>query len=371
MPLLKHYHDAIHEGAIQEDPAQLAGIKVLQEVWNGLLKPRAPMPSRGGLLAVFSKRRNNPDVGPVHGAYLWGGVGRGKTWLMDMFYSRIPLVEKRRMHYHHFMFFIHEELKNLAMHRNPLDRLVQNLAQDVRLLCIDEFHVMDIVDAMLLHGLLDAMGKYGITLVTTSNRIPDDLYLNGLQRERFLPAIAWLKNHTHVVELDNHIDYRMLKHVSQDSFLEDDDAVLVEHELEKCVAELAVGEVHIGQDIEVQGRILPTHQMAENIVWFDFNTLCETARSTRDYIELAERFDYIVLSGLHILGEEHEAAARRFLNLIDDLYDRNVQFIFSTTIALDNLYQGQKLKFEFQRALSRLNEMQGGDYQQVRLGVAS
>ncbi|UOG91151.1 MAG: AFG1 family ATPase [Candidatus Thiothrix sulfatifontis] len=367
MPLLKHYHDAIKEGAIQHDPAQLEGIKVLQEVWNGLLKPRetARVARSRGLLAVFSKR-HDVVIEPVRGAYLWGGVGRGKTWLMDMFYSRLPLTEKRRMHYHHFMFFIHEELKRLAHHRSPLEALAAQLAQEVRLLCIDEFHVMDIVDAMLLHGLLDAMCKHGITLVTTSNRPPDDLYLNGLQRERFLPAIALLKKHTHVVELDNQIDYRMLKRVSQDSFLEDDDAVLVEHELEKCFAELASGAIEVGQDIDVQGRCLPTHRLSENIVWFDFKTLCETARSTRDYIELAERFDYIVLSGLHVLTEEHESAARRFLNLIDELYDRQVQFIFSTTIALDNLYQGEKLRFEFQRALSRLNEMQGDDYQSVR-----
>jgi cell division protein ZapE len=373
MPLLKHYHDAIKEGAIQQDPAQLEGIKVLQDVWNGLLRPveQAPASRSRGLLAMFSKKHNvATTIEPVRGAYLWGGVGRGKTWLMDMFYARIPLTEKRRMHYHHFMFFIHEELKKVANHRNPLEAVAAQLAQDVRLLCIDEFHVMDIVDAMLLHGVLDAMFKQGISLVTTSNRPPDDLYLNGLQRERFLPAIALLKRHTHVVELDNHIDYRMLKHVSHDSFLEDDDAVLVEHELEQCFAELATGRVVIGHDIEVQGRVLPTHRVADNIVWFDFQTLCETARSTSDYIELAERFDYIVLSGLHVLTEEHESAARRFLNLIDELYDRNVQFIFSTTIALENLYQGHRLRFEFQRALSRLNEMQSDDYQQVRLGAS-
>lgn len=368
MPLLKHYHDAVKEGAIQQDPAQMEGIKVLQDVWNELLKPRPKAQTRG-LLSVFSGNRRNV-VEPVRGAYLWGGVGRGKTWLMDMFYSRIPLAEKRRMHYHHFMFFVHEELKRFANKRNPLEALVAELAKDVRLMCVDEFHVMDIVDAMLLHGLLEAMCKHGITLVTTSNRVPDDLYLNGLQRERFLPAIAMLKKHTYVVELDNNIDYRMLKRVSHDSFLEDDDAILVEHELEKCFAELATGAIETGQDIEVQGRILPAHKVSENIVWFDFSTLCETARSTRDYIELAERFDYIVLSGLHVLTEEHESAARRFLNLIDELYDRNVQFIFSTTISLENLYQGQKLKFEFQRALSRLNEMQGDDYQQVRLADA-
>ena len=374
MPLLKHYQDAIKEGVIQQDLAQLEGIKVLQDVWNGLLRPveKVPAARSRSLLAVFSKKQNvSAVIEPVRGAYLWGGVGRGKTWVMDMFYARIPLTEKRRMHYHHFMFFIHEELKKVANHRNPLEAVAAQLAQDVRLLCVDEFHVMDIVDAMLLHGLLDAMFKKGISLVTTSNRPPDDLYLNGLQRERFLPAIALLKKHTHVVELDNKVDYRMLKHVSQDSFLEDSGAVLVEHELEKCFANLAKGRTSIGHDIEVQGRVLPTHRVADNIVWFDFQTLCETARSTSDYIELAERFDYIVLSGLHELTEEHESAARRFLNLIDELYDRNVQFIFSTSITLENLYQGHRLRFEFQRALSRLNEMQSDDYQRVRLSSAA
>ncbi|MBJ6610076.1 MAG: AFG1 family ATPase [Candidatus Thiothrix moscowensis] len=370
MPLMKHYQDAISEGVIQQDPAQLEGIRVLQKVWDELLTPRTKTVASRSLLAVFSRRNNvAPVVEPVRGAYLWGGVGRGKTWLMDMFYSRIPLTEKRRMHYHHFMFFIHEELKKLAMHRNPLDMLVANWSKEVHLLCIDEFHVMDIVDAMLLHGLLDAMGRHGITLVTTSNRTPDDLYLNGLQRERFLPAIAWLKRHTHVVELDNHIDYRMLKHVSHDSFLEDEAAILVEHELEKHFAKLAKGHIHVGKDIEVQGRILPAHRVADNIIWFDFNTLCETARSTRDYIELAERFEYIMLSGLHVMNEEHEEAARRFLNLIDELYDRGVQFIFPTAIALEDLYKGQKLKFEFQRALSRLNQMKGAECQQMKLGA--
>lgn len=370
MPLLTHYHQAVAAGSITKDPAQLEAISVLQQVWDELLTARPVLQAqKTGLRRLFGGKRPI-HVEPARGVYLWGGVGRGKTWVMDTFYARIPLVEKRRMHYHHFMFFIHEELKKLSMHRNPLEAVAAEMARDTRLLCIDEFHVMDIVDAMLLHGLLDAMFKQGITLVTTSNRVPDDLYLNGLQRERFLPAIALLKKHTHVVELDNRVDYRMLKTITSDSFLADDDAILVEHELDKCFAELAEGRVHSGQDIKVQGRVLPTHRFADNIVWFDFQTLCETPRSTRDYIELAERFDYIILSGLHVLGEEHEAAARRFLNLIDELYDRQVQFIFSTTLALEHLYQGQKLKFEFQRAMSRLNEMQSDEYQQVKLADA-
>jgi cell division protein ZapE len=370
MPLLEHYHGSVAAGSITRDPAQMEAINVLQQLWNELLVPRAKPPREGRLRSLFGSKRA-VAIEPVRGVYLWGGVGRGKTWVMDTFYSRIPLAEKRRMHYHHFMFFIHEELKKLALHSNPLEKLACEMARDVRLLCIDEFHVMDIVDAMLLHGLLDAMFKQGITLITTSNRIPDDLYLNGLQRERFLPAIALLKKHTHVIELDNRVDYRMLKKVSDGGLIEDDDALLVEHELEKCFAELAIGAVETGKDITVQGRLLPTHKLADNIVWFDFKTLCETARSTRDYIELAEHFDYIMLSGLHVLTEENESAARRFLNLIDELYDRQVQFVFSTTISLDNLYQGHKLKFEFQRAMSRLNEMQSDDYQQVRLEEAS
>ncbi len=370
MSLLKHYHDAVEAGTITKDPAQLEAISVLQEVWDGLMQPRPTPPKVSGLRGLFGGKRP-VVIEPVRGVYLWGGVGRGKTWVMDTFYSRIPLTEKRRMHYHHFMFFVHEELKKLAMHRNPLEALVENLAKEVRLFCVDEFHVMDIVDAMLLHGLLDAMFKHGVTLVTTSNRIPDDLYLNGLQRERFLPAIALLKKYTHVIELDNRMDYRMLKKISEDSFLENDSLIQIEHELDKRFADLAVGKTEVGKDITVQGRLIPTHKVAENVVWFDFQALCETARSTRDYIELALRFDYIMMSGLHVLNEEHEEAARRFLNLIDELYDRQVQFIFPTTIALETLYQGQKLKFEFQRAMSRLNEMKSEDYLRGKLAKAS
>ena len=369
MPLLKHDHEAVADGLIKKDPAQLEAISVLQDVWDGLMQPRPIVQPKKKFFGFFGGNEE-VTIEPVRGVYLWGGVGRGKTWVMDTFYSRIPLTEKRRMHYHHFMFFIHEELKKLAMHRNPLDALVKKLAEDVRLFCVDEFHVMDIVDAMLLHGLLDAMFKHGITLVTTSNRVPDDLYLNGLQRERFLPAIALLKQYTHVVELDNRMDYRMLKKANEDSFLEDEGAIRIEQELNKRFAELATGKIEIGKDITVQGRVLPTHQIADNIVWFDFKTLCETARSTRDYIELALRFDYIMMSGLHELTTEHEEAARRFLNLIDELYDRHVQFIFPTEFKLTDLYKGDKLKFEFQRAMSRLNEMRSTEYQQGRIAKA-
>lgn len=369
MPLLTHYQEAVAQGRIQRDPAQLQAINVLQAIWQGLLEPRPAQPKKG-LRSLFAKK-STPLLEPVKGAYIWGGVGRGKTWIMDTFYSRIPITEKRRMHYHHFMFFVHEELKKLANHNNPLDILVTEMAQDTRLLCIDEFHVMDIVDAMLLYGLLDAMFKNGITLVTTSNRVPDDLYLNGLQRERFLPAIALIKKYTHVIELDNQVDYRMLKQMGEDSFLPDSQAIQAEHELEAKFAELAKGDIITGQDITVQGRRLCVHKMAENIAWFDFKSLCETARSTRDYIELAERFPYIMMSGMHILTEEHEEAARRFLNMLDEFYDRQVQFIFPTNFELEQLYQGQKLKFEFQRAMSRLNEMRSLDYQMARLAKAS
>lgn len=362
MPLLKHYQEAVAKGEIQQDPAQLAAIKVLQRIWNELEStPHVKPVKRSGLRSLFGGGKQ-ATTQLVRGAYIWGGVGRGKTWIMDMFYSRIPLTEKRRMHYHHFMFFVHEELKRLENHTNPLELLVAELAREVRILCIDEFHVLDIVDAMLLYGLLEAMAKHGITLVTTSNRVPDDLYLNGLQRERFIPAIGLIKRHTEVVELDNNVDYRMLKQSCADSFLEDDEAVLMEHELEEYFANLAEGEVHTGHDITVQGRTLPTHKVADNIVWFDFPTLCETPRSARDYIELAERFDYVILSGMHVLTEEHEGAARRFLNMLDEFYDRKVKLVFSSKVALEELYRGEKLVFEFDRAMSRLNEMKSDDY---------
>lgn len=368
MSLLDYYQEQVDSGAIEFDPAQHAAISVLQRIWNELesqpvVAVEAPK-KRGFFSSIFSAKDKAVGVvqPQIKGAYIWGGVGRGKTWLMDTFFERIPLQEKKRMHYHHFMAFVHDELKKIGNVEAPLAILAKNIRKDTRLLCIDEFHVLDIVDAMLLYGLLDAFFKEGIALVTTSNRIPEELYKNGLQRERFLPAIALLNEKTEVLELDNNVDYRMLKDIGGNRFLHGEGDTIIEAELNDRFAELAIGEIHTDVMLTVQDRQLPAHKVADNVVWFSFETLCEGPRSTRDYIELAERFKVVIISGMPVLNEFNENAAKRFLNLIDELYDRQVRMILSTSIPLDALYQGEKLVFEYDRAMSRLNEMQSDEY---------
>lgn len=370
MPLLDYYQEQVDSGAIKFDPAQHAAISILQRIWNELAAQPVvaePEPKKRGFFSSLlgaKPKADNASQPLVRGAYIWGGVGRGKTWLMDTFFERVPLEEKKRMHYHHFMAFVHDGLKELNHVEAPLSVLAANIRKDTRLLCVDEFHVLDIVDAMLLYGLFDALFKQGVTLVTTSNRIPDDLYKNGLQRDRFLPAIALLKEKTEVLELDNNVDYRMLKDIGENRFLHGEGAAIIEAELAERFDELAEGEVHTDVMITVQDRQLPAHKIADNVVWFSFDTLCEGPRSTLDYIELAERFRVVIISDMPVLNEYRENAAKRFLNLIDELYDRQVRMILSTAIPLESLYQGDKLVFEYDRAMSRLNEMQSDEYLQ-------
>lgn len=364
MPLEQYYQDAVQQQVIRFDPAQSAAVKVLQRIWDELVSIPVveTVPVKKGLFSLFSSPKVEKPA-TIRGAYIWGGVGRGKTWLMDSFYERIPITQKKRMHYHHFMNYVHDELKKTAHVQNPLLELAKREAPHMRLLCLDEFHVLDIVDAMLLYGLLEAFFQQGITLVTTSNRKPDDLYLNGLQRSRFLPAIALIKRTMDVVELDNNVDYRMLRHVGEHGFIQGHQADEVERELSIEFNALARGKIYTDTTLIIQGRSLPVHKVADNIVWFTFQVLCEGPRSARDYIEIADRYKAVVLSGMPILTETHENAAKRFLNLIDELYDRHVRLILSTAIPLNALYQGEKLVFEYDRAMSRLNEMQSDEYQ--------
>lgn len=359
MSLLKHYQKQVDSGVLRHDPAQAAAINVLQGVLDELSSPKAPVPSKG---FSFFGRSKKVVVPAAKGAYLWGGVGRGKTWLMDCFFEAVPIVEKRRYHYHHFMLMMHEELRKLGHgHKEPLAQVAKNLSADVELLCIDEFHVMDIGDAMILAGILQGLFDNGVTLVTTSNRVPGDLYKNGLQRDRFKPAIELLNEHTHVMELDNGMDYRMLKMEEQAAsaaFIRQNEQVLEQH-----FREMAQGVVQADTSIIVNHRKIPVRKMTDDVIWFDFDAVCKGPRATHDYIHLADQFKTVLISNVPVMNHESENPARRFLNLIDELYDRKVRLFISTETELDALYQGDDLQFEFARAVSRLNEMQTPGYQ--------
>lgn len=328
-------------------------------------RARAPKVQRSnrGLLGRLRSRIGGapPEIAPVKGLYLWGGVGRGKTYLMDWFAEALPLPGKRRLHFHHFMRDLHGELAGLPRQPDPLELVAERLCQDLRVLCLDEFVVTDITDATLLHGLLRAFFRRGVTLVTTSNTPPDLLYLNGLQRPLFLPAIALLKEHTEVFELDGGEDYR-LRTLREEGVYHHAGEGDAEAHLEATFRRLLGGHHEDPPLLHVNGRDIPARRLGPDLAWFDFAVLCGGPRAAADYIEIAREFHTILLSGVPRLTLGQDAAARRFLHLVDELYDRRVKLILSAEVPLEELYSGQLHEFAHERLISRLVEMQSAGY---------
>jgi cell division protein ZapE len=296
---------------------------------------------------------------PIDGLYLWGGVGRGKTYLMDWFAESLPLPGKRRLHFHHFMRDIHDAMSRLPKQPDPLDLVADLWRREVRVLCLDELIVTDIADAMILHRLLKALLARGMTLVATSNMRPRDLYPNGLQRALFLPAIALLERHTQVFELDGGVDYRLRTLASGGVYRVTPDG---EGGLAEYFDRLAGGHRDPVERFSVNGRSFPVRRLGGDLVWFDFDALCATARSASDYIEIAREYHTVLISGVPRLDPEHEAAARRFVHLVDELYDQRVKLVIGATVPICELYSGGLVQFPHERLLSRLVEMQSTDY---------
>ncbi|WP_245232534.1 cell division protein ZapE [Thiorhodococcus minor] len=340
------------------DPAQREASEALLALHQELLATKADPPARG-LWSQMRSKITGPSR-PIPGVYLWGGVGRGKTYLMDWFVNDLKLPGKRRVHFHHFMREIHGVMSGLPKQPDPLEVVADRLRAEVRVLCLDEFLVTDITDAMLLHGLLRALFLRGTTLVTTANTPPDELYRNGLQRQSFLPAIDLLKQHTRIMELDGGTDYR-LRALSREGVLFDATADGERH-LADYFQRLTGGHQLPEREIQVNGRSLPVRGLGMDIIWLDFATLCGTPRSAADYIELAKEYHSILVSGVPALGPRHEAAARRFLHLVDELYDQRVKLVLSAEAPIDGLYLGGLQEFAHERLLSRLVEMQSTEY---------
>ncbi|WP_373510196.1 cell division protein ZapE [Thiocapsa sp.] len=349
------------------DAAQREASELLLGLHERLLQTPPRTDGRGvlgrGLIGRLAGRRGGP-VTPVPGLYLWGGVGRGKTYLMDWFVQDLKLPGKRRIHFHHFMRDVHERMSRLPKQPDPLEVIARGLCEEVRVLCLDEFLVSDITDAMLLHGLLNALFARGLTLVTTANTRPDDLYRNGLQRGNFLPAIDLLKRHTRVFELDGGNDYRLraltqtgVFFVVEETGREDTECALADY-----FDRLTGGHQGGSDAFSVNGRTFPVRRQSADVIWFDFDALCGGARSAADYIEIAREFHTVLLSGVPVLGPKHEAAARRFLHLVDEFYDQRVKLILSTAAPVDRLYSGGLIDFAHERLLSRLMEMQSEAY---------
>jgi len=346
------YASGVAAGRWEDDPAQRAVLAALDRIQREL--SAAARPKRW-----WSWRAVEPA--PVRGLYLWGEVGRGKTFLVDLLFQSVPAERKLRLHFHRFMGRVHAELRKLEGRADPLRDVAAHFAAQARLLCLDEFFVTDIGDAMILSGLLQHLFDHGTTLVTTSNIEPGQLYRDGLQRAKFLPAIALLLQHCSVVELLAAQDYRLRELSRAGVYFTPPDAA-AEAALDACFEHIAPGSRRLEPQIEINGRGIAVRRRADGVIWFDFAALCEGPRSVADYIELAQSFNTVLISTVPRFDALRDDAARRFINLVDEFYDRGVNLVVSAAVPIGELYAGDRLRGEFARTESRLIEMQSRDY---------
>ncbi len=357
MNVREAYEESLHRHGHERDIAQEAIVAELEKLQSRLQSESA---GRRGILD-FLRPRQSTDVADTNGLYIWGGVGRGKTFLMDLFFETLQLHAKKRIHFHRMLHDVHDRLARLGNVEDPLDRIADDIANDIRVLCFDEFFVSDIGDAMILGRLLESLFQRGVTLVATSNSAPDDLYKDGLQRQRFLPAIESLKQHTKVVEMYGGIDYRLRLLQEAGTFLAPDDAA-ARSKLQHYFNESASSHIRANQEIAINGRDIHARRCAKGIVWFDFKDICDGPRSQNDYIEIARWYPTVIVSAVPEFDASLENQARRFVALVDEFYDRRVKLIISAGTNVDRLYRGEQLKFEFARTVSRLVEMQSTEY---------
>ena len=351
MSVRQTYESELSLRGYTADPAQLRAIDALERCaseWAAYRDKRSN---------AFKKLLNRPDI--PRGVYMFGGVGRGKSFLMDCFYNAVPIRRKTRLHFHEFMREVHRELAGLQGTVNPLNELGRRMAQRFKLICFDEFHVADITDAMILHRLLQALFDHGVGFVTTSNFRPDDLYPDGLHRDRILPAIALLNERMEVLNVDNGTDYRRraLEHVRLYHW----PLAGADGHLEQAFSQLA--EAHDEEPVlHIEARDIHAVRKAGGVVWFDFRTLCGGPRSQNDYLEIASQFHTVLLSQVPQMPVRMASEARRFTWLVDVLYDRRVKLIISAEVPPEQLYLEGPLSHEFPRTVSRLNEMQSEEY---------
>ncbi|MDP9083318.1 MAG: cell division protein ZapE [Pseudomonadota bacterium] len=348
---------------LQFDAAQRDAALRLDELGASLAEVSASMAARlrARLRRLSRSVPGVPQSAPQRGLYLWGGVGRGKTLLMDWFHDSLRVAACERTHFYRFMRQVHAELRTISGRPEPLDTVAQRFADKVRVLCLDEFFVSDIADAMILSGLLEGLFRRGVILVATSNVPPQELYKDGLQRQRFLPAIALLQAHVDVVHLDGGTDYR-LRQLEQAPTYMDSRLQNTAAQLQRRFASLAGGSVTGPSVLFIEDRKLAVVASGPEMVWFEFRELCEGPRSQNDYIELARLYHTIFVSNIPAFTRNDENAARRFIILIDEFYDRGVKLVVSAAAPPAALYHGERLQFEFMRAASRLIEMQTQHY---------
>ncbi len=347
-----HYHAALRAHGFEPDPHQLAVVEALDRL-DGALCGR---PAGG-----FQRWLGRGNGETPKGLYLWGGVGRGKTWLMDLFFDHAAESRRERLHFHHFMQQVHAELATIKGRKNPLEIVARRMAREWRLLCLDEFHVVDIGDAMILAGLLKALFAQGMVLVTTSNVPPDKLYRDGIQRASFLPAIRLLQTYLEVIAVGGDRDFRT-EVLASARLYHWPASEAVEVQMQEEFHRLAPTAVEQEGELAINGRVMPYRYRADGMAWFDFEALCGPPRSQHDYIELARCHQTVFISNVPQMGASRDDRTRRFIFLIDEFYDRRVKLVLSAAAPMARLYQGERLAFEFQRTVSRLQEMQTEAY---------
>jgi len=356
----QRYAQYLQQQGFQADDAQRRAVDALDALYHELVAAETAALNQGWLSRVVSGWKGEA-ARPLQGLYLWGGVGRGKTWLVDSFYECLPFERKMRVHFHRFMQRVHSELTALEGTVDPLLSIADTLASEARVVCFDEFFVSDIADAMILGGLMEALFERGVTLVATSNIVPDALYKNGLQRQRFLPAIELVKEHTRVLNVDAGVDYRLraLEKAELYHWPLDEAA---DASLQRSFDSLAPQPGMAWEKLEINGRYLSSRYLADDVVWFEFAELCDGPRSQNDYIELARIYHAVLIGNVPQMGRQTDDQARRFVNLVDEFYDRNVKLVLSAEVPLLELYSGGGLDFVFERTVSRLQEMQSHEY---------
>lgn len=359
-PIKCYEADLKQEGFIS-DPEQRKAVEHIQRLFEDLVKPKIIINKESGFISkVFRKQDQNVEKN-IQGLYFWGGVGRGKTYIVDTFYNCLPFPNKTRIHFHSFMYGIHQELKTLKNTQDPLTVVAERYASQSRVICFDEFHVSDITDAMLLGTLFKELFDRNVTLVATSNEHPDELYSGGLQRERFLPAIELIKNHTEIINVDNGVDYRFRVLEKAEIYHSPLDQE-AEKSLSASFLSLAPEEKIINDAIEIEGRKINTIRHAVGIVWFNFSEICDGPRGTADYIEIARVYHTVLISNVPTMDSGRDDHTKRFMTLIDEFYDRNVKVIISAEVEQEELYSGFRLTKSFKRTISRLQEMGTKEY---------
>jgi len=351
------YEDSLSREGHVRDPVQVDVVERLEDLQQRIDDHR---PARRGLLRFLSGRPP-PAVAGVKGLYVWGGVGRGKTFLMDLFFESLNIKKKKRIHFHRMMHSVHARMRAVGNIEDPLDAVAEGMARETQVLCFDEFYVSDIGDAMLLGRLLDGLFRRGVTLVATSNSAPEELYKDGLQRQQFMPAIDLIKRNTDVIHMGGDTDYRLRLLQKAGTYLTPDDERATE-KLNAFFDESATSEIREDHGLEINGRRISAHRCAKGIAWFNFAALCDGPRSQADYIEIARWYSTVIISGIPLLDSMRDDQTRRFIALVDEFYDRRVKLIVSASTVAESLYSGNRLTSEFKRTVSRLIEMQSSEY---------